>query len=114
MERRKYSRYFVGLEIEIKEAGSSFVLRGATIDVSVGGCYLATIFPLAVGSQIHFSMRVADKSVRGRGSVQTSHPGVGMGIQFIDLTGEDKLLLDRHLSASDPVPSEDILQTYLR
>jgi hypothetical protein len=37
VERREYSRYFVGLEIEIKEVGSSFLLRGVTTNVSLGG-----------------------------------------------------------------------------
>jgi len=105
VERRKYSRYFVGLEIEIKEVGSSFLLRGTTTDVSLGGCYVATIFPLAVGSQIHFTIWVADGNVKGCGSVQTCHPGVGMGIQFIELTGEDRLLLDEYLRASEPASS---------
>ncbi len=114
MERRECSRYFVDLEIEIKEVGNSFHLRGATTDVSLGGCYVATIFPLAVGSQIHFTMRVADENVKGRGSVQTCHPGVGMGIQFIDLPSEDRLRLDGYLRASEPASPEDIVQSYLR
>jgi c-di-GMP-binding flagellar brake protein YcgR len=114
VERRENSRYFVGLEIEIKEMGTRFPLRGTTTDVSLGGCYLATIFPLAVGSQIHFSMRVADDNVKGCGSVQTCHSGVGMGIRFIDLTGKDRLLLDEYLRASLSTSSESIVQSYLR
>ena len=114
VERRENTRYFVGLEIEIKEVGGRFPLRGTTTDVSLGGCYLATIFPLAVGSQIHFSMWVADDNVKGCGSVQTCHPGVGMGIRFIDLTGEGRLLLDGFLQASVPDSSESISQSYLR
>jgi hypothetical protein len=114
VERREYTRYFADLEIEIKELASSFPLRGATTDVSLGGCYVATIFPLAVGSEIDFTMRVADGYVKGRGSVQACHPGVGMGIQFIELTGEDRLLLDEYLRTLEPASSESILESYLR
>ena len=114
MERREYSQFFVGLEIEIKEVGNSFHLRSATTDVSLGGCYVGTIYPLAVGSQIHFTMRVADENVTGLGSVQTCHPGVGMGIQFIDLPREDRLRLDEYLRASEPASPESAVQSYLR
>jgi len=100
MERRKHARFFACLEIEIKELGNSNPARGATTDVSLGGCYIATIFPFAVGSQVHFVMQVAGEAVRGLGTVQTCHPGVGMGIRFIDLADQDKNRLDRYLRGS--------------
>ena len=102
VERREFPRYYVNLTVEIKEVSSSFPLRGATTDVSLGGCYVATIFPIAVGSQIHFTMQVAGGNIKGRGSVQTCHPGVGMGIRFFDLMDEDRLRLDEYLHASVP------------
>ncbi|MBZ5667452.1 MAG: PilZ domain-containing protein [Acidobacteriia bacterium] len=100
MERREYARYFASFEIEIKELSSNFPARGATTDVSLGGCYVATIFPLAVGSQVRFTMQVAGENVKGRGTVQTCHPGVGMGIHFIDLPDRDKRWLEKYLRAS--------------
>jgi hypothetical protein len=100
VERREHPRYFASLEIEIKEAGSTFPTKGATTDVSLGGCYVATIFPLAVGSQSQFTMRVAGENIKGRGSVQTCHPGVGMGISFIDLTDQDKIRLDGYFRST--------------
>lgn len=114
MERRKHARHILSCAIEIKEAGSSFALRGATTDVSLSGCYVATIFPLAVGSQIHFVMQVAGESIKGRGSVQTCHPGVGMGIQFIDLSHRDKARLDGYFRASAPTQPESVEEYYFR
>jgi len=114
VERRKYPRYFLGLEIEIKGVDGSFPLRCATTDVSLGGCYVATIFPLAVGSQVLFTMRVADEIVKGRGSVQTCHPSVGMGIRFIDLSDVDRHRLAEFFRTSEPASSESSFQSYLR
>ena len=114
MERREYSRYLVSLEIEIQETGSSFALRGNTTDVSLGGCYVATIFPLAVGSEIHFKLRVADEDITARGSVQTSHPSVGMGIRFIGLADKDRRRLDKYLLDSEATLPERMLASYLR
>jgi PilZ domain len=99
VERREHKRYYASLEIEIKEVGSSFPTRGTTTDVSLSGCYVATIFPMAVGARINFTMRVDGEKIKGRGSVQTCHPGVGMGISFTDLTNQDKLRLDGYLRA---------------
>lgn len=114
MERRIYPRYFVGLEIQVQEEDRGFPLRGVTTDVSLGGCYVATIFPLAVGAKIHFTLRVAGGNVQGHGSVHTSHSGVGMGIRFAELTGKDRLLLDEYLRALVPTSFEEALQHYLR
>jgi hypothetical protein len=114
VERRKYSRYFVNLQIEITEAGSSFPVRSTTIDVSLNGCYVATIFPLTVGSQVYFTLWVADEKVSGRGAVKTCHRGVGMGIQFVDFAGEDRLRLDVYLRAFAPSSPERIFQSYFR
>ena len=114
MERREYPRYFASFEIEIKELDGSFPARGTTTDVSLGGCYVATIFPLAVGSQVHFTMQVAGESIKGRGSIQTCHPGVGMGIRFIDLPDRDKRLLERYFHVSVANQPEGEFQRCLR
>jgi PilZ domain len=114
MERRENSRYFVNLEIEIKEDGGTFPLMAGTADVSLGGCYVATIFPLVEGAQIHFSLRVADNSIKGCGLVQTCHPSLGMGIRFTDLVGRDKLFLEEYLRASPVISSESASESYLR
>jgi PilZ domain len=106
MERRRHPRYQVSLEIEVRESATSFSSRGSTTDVSLGGCYVATIFPLAVGSKIEFTMWAGEDSVRGRGTVQTCHPGVGMGIQFLDLDSEARIKLERHLRSATPAESE--------
>jgi PilZ domain len=100
IDRRKHERFFTSFEIEIKDVENSFPIRGATTDVSLGGCYVATIFPLAVGSQILFTLFIAGENVKGHGAVQTCHPGVGMGIRFMDLSDNDKSLLEKYLHAS--------------
>jgi hypothetical protein len=114
VERRKYARYSVCVEIEIKETGGDFPFRGSTSDLSLSGCYLATIFPLATDTMIDFTMWIAGENINGRGSVQTSDPGVGMGIKFIGLADEAAHRLDDYLHASVPAPQEEQLHPYLR
>lgn len=106
MERRKHQRYQVNLEIEMREPDSQFACRGNTTDVSLGGCYVATIFPLAVGAQIEFTLWVAGEAIHGHGSVQTCHPGVGMGIHFSEFTAEAQTKLDQYLHATTPAAAK--------
>ena len=114
MERRRCSRYLVCVEIEIRDAGRGAPLRGNTADVSLSGCYVATIFPLPAGATIDFTMWIGDGKIEGHGSVQTCHPGVGMGIKFMDLPAEAIRRLDDYLQASLSAPPEETLRSYLR
>ena len=97
MERRECPRYLVCVEIEIVDRGSRIPSRGNTTDVSLSGCYVATIFPLPVGAVVDIQMRIADGHIKGYGSVQTCHRGVGMGIKFADLTRDAIDRLDAYL-----------------
>ena len=114
MERRECTRYPVAVEIEITEMGSRFPCRGRTADLSLSGCYVATIFPLAIGTVVDFKMWVDDVNINGRGSVQTCHGGVGMGIRFTDLTRDAMNRLDDYLQAANPVAPEEMVQHYIR
>ncbi|MBI3476194.1 MAG: PilZ domain-containing protein [Acidobacteria bacterium] len=104
MDRREHPRYMVCLEIEVREATSCFSSRGTTTDASLGGCYIATIFPLAPGSVVTYRLWVGDQPIQGSATVQTCHPGVGMGLKFNDLSTEAVLVLDQYLRNSTSIP----------
>lgn len=114
VERRRSLRYSVCTAIEIREADSSAPSRGNTTDVSLGGCYVAALFPLPAGATVDFTLWITDGNIKGHGSVQTCHPGVGMGIKFIDLTYQATRRLDDYLRASVSVPPAEAPQLYLR
>ena len=114
MERRTCERYFVSNEIEVKAVGSTSLVRCNTSDVSLSGCYVATIFPLAEGTKLEFTMWINGESIKGLGSVRTSHPGVGMGIEFNDLAEEALSRLDHSLQASASTPSEEKARSFFR
>ena len=114
MERRRYARFLVCVEIEIKAAGRSYPLRSNTTDISLGGCYVATIFPLATGTALDFTLWFDGETIEGKGSVQTCHSGVGMGIKFTYLADEALRRLDHYLHASAPALQEERVQSYIR
>ena len=51
-------------------------------DVSTGGCYVETPSPFASQTVVNLVVRTKDLKLKVRGTVQVTHPGFGMGVQF--------------------------------
>jgi len=97
-ERRAHRRVKCALPAEIRPVGAGFPIQGETTDVSMGGCYVATMFPLASGTTIEFRAWVDGACIRCKGVIRTSDPGVGNGVQFLDLDAAAVAVLDAHLT----------------
>ena len=59
-ERREHIRLKLKVPIEIYLEGSDSPLRSATSDLSLGGCYLETIFPLPIGTNVELKLQLED------------------------------------------------------
>lgn len=97
-ERRRYPRVTVRIPVELKRAESA-PMRTATEDVSLCGCYIETMFTMDVGTRLVISFSLTDDIVRCSAVVATKYPQVGNGIEFIDISPEDRLKLSAMLSA---------------
>lgn len=87
-ERRNDPRLKLKLPVEIFVEGNTSPLRGATADVSLHGCYIESMFPFPVGTELELKLTV--KSVLlVMGTVATSDPQVGNGIKFTRMLPED-------------------------
>jgi len=84
-ERRRWARVRCALPAEMRTPGSSFPLQVETTDVSLGGCYVATMFPLPKGTAIDFRCWVSGTPIACKAAIRTTDPGVGNGIEFLDL-----------------------------
>ena len=51
-------------------------------DISNGGCYVETPAPFAPQTVVNLVVRTQNLKLRVRGTVQVTHPGFGMGVQF--------------------------------
>jgi len=96
-ERRQAPRIRCRLPIEIRTKESKFAVRGETIDVSLTGCYVGTMQPIAVGTEIEFRCWVAARPVDCKAVVRTCDLGVGNGIEFLELDDLSKSILGYHL-----------------
>jgi len=101
IEKRRHKREEAALDVHCASFGLDeiFVSR----DVSAGGLFLNTATPLAPGSEVQLTFNVSpdDPAIECSGRVVYSLPGVGMGIQFLDTTGEVELALSRGQLASN-------------
>jgi len=99
-ERRKSERYKASIGIQLSAEKSGAPMQTTTVDVGIGGCYVETIFPPPVGLRMQVLLWHGSTKLLAKGVVRTSYPGVGMGIEFVDLSWEQTEQLYRFLEAN--------------
>ncbi|HZQ25405.1 MAG TPA: PilZ domain-containing protein [Terriglobales bacterium] len=68
-------------------------------DLSLNACYLEVSSPFPIGTQVVLSMRVADLQVRAEGVVRVMHPEIGMGVEFILSTADQRSHVEKFIQA---------------
>ena len=81
-EKRKYPRYSCDLGVEVRVADAKSGYWGTVADICLGGCYINSFSPLPVGTSVVLVIRTNNLQVTMQGTTVTSHPGIGMGVQF--------------------------------
>jgi len=99
-ERRHSPRIKLNVPVEIYTEGSTSPIRGATSDLSLTGCYIETIFPYPIGTNLELKLQLED-TVLLLATVVTSDPQVGNGIRFTRTLPEDIELLRAFLAAAE-------------
>jgi len=99
-EQREHPRVKVRVPIELCVGDSECPVRGATADLSLGGCYVETLFPLAIGTTLELKLQV-DGTLLVLAEVVTCDPQVGNGIQFTKMLPEDIEELRAFLEAQE-------------
>lgn len=83
------------------ESGMHVVLRGesaAVRDLSLGGIFILDPDPLPVGTEIEFELHLGAETLALKGVVRRIVLPVGMGVQFRDLTADQRTRLGHHLT----------------
>ena len=88
IERRQHRRATLVTQVrcETLDREDLFVTR----DVSTGGAFISTKDPYPRGSEVSLSFRLTpvDPPITCRGNVLYSLKGVGMGVQFLEVSEE--------------------------
>lgn len=107
-ERRLEPRHGCRIGAEVNRLGDKTPQRCSLTDLSPGGCYVETTFPLPAGSQVEIAVRTEDLKVRLRGHVQSYHRGFGMGVRFDLKTGEERDALQKLLASANLQPQSPV------
>jgi hypothetical protein len=105
-ERRRSARAKIGIPIEFKPEGASVASRAETADLSLVGCYLEMSFTLPVGTKLDLVLWIEGKQLATKGIVVTHHPQFGNGIEYVNMSQEDRDKL-AHFLKSRETPSEE-------
>ena len=82
-ERRLHSRFPFTVSVEAIELQSQAKLSARTSDVGLGGCYVDTLNPFAVGAVIKIRLTKDEVTLEADAKVIFSQVGMGMGVAFI-------------------------------
>jgi hypothetical protein len=97
-DRRTAPRYPLILAAEVVEVSSGATLNARSSDVSRTGCYIDTLNPIPVGSQVRVQLRHGNTIFEAAGRVVYVCPGLGMGLHWgTDVASDKLMILDRWL-----------------
>jgi hypothetical protein len=99
-ERRKRPRLKLSVPLMLIPDSSETPLRGATSDLSATGCYVETIFPLPVGTNLDLQLSLGT-TILIAGAVVACDPQVGNGIRFVKMLPEDRETLESFMKAAE-------------
>jgi hypothetical protein len=104
---RKVPRYTLVAVTEIIESTSQACILAKTSQISCQGCYVETLNPLPVGTSLNLVISRDQGSFATKGRVIYVHERSGMGILFLDPTGDQLQILHywlaEHPSNTDAV-----------
>lgn len=92
-ERRLFERLRCYGTGQIRQPGVAFPIWAKIIDVSMGGCYLELIFTLPRHAPVELQMTINDHTFAAKGTVATSHPGIGIGVRFTGMEEKNRAVL---------------------
>jgi hypothetical protein len=87
-ERRSAQRFALVATAEIVDTASGTRLNGRVSDLSLSGCYMDVMTPLAEKSSVQLRIKYNAQTVELKATVRFSHAGLGMGIGFESLSPE--------------------------
>jgi hypothetical protein len=101
MQNRPHPRYAFRCEAQFCPQGTSATMAGMLSDISLSGCYMETLTPLPIGTQLDVKFTSNGVTLNLPGIVRVVHPNMGMGIQFSDLNGECSHALEQIVRAQN-------------
>ena len=97
-ERRRHLRFPFIASGDATEPQSNATLKGRTSDLGLGGCYVDTISPFAVGTIVKILLTRDNATFEADAKVIFSQVGMGMGVAFISAVPQQFRIFQQWLS----------------
>jgi hypothetical protein len=101
-DRRQYPRFRCPGNVQVSRAGSDQHTWAKLGDLSLGGCYIETPVPEAVGSKLRLVVQVQENKIAATAEVRSCVPALGMGVQFTGFEGGSRELLRQVVERVSP------------
>lgn len=99
-ERRHHPRIKIKAPVELHIEGNDSPFRYSTSDLSLDGCYIESMMPFPVGTEVELKLQITTTTLLIVGTVVTSDPQVGNGIHFTRMLPEDIEELQAFIAAA--------------
>jgi PilZ domain-containing protein len=105
-DRRSAPRYRFIADVEVTEIVSEVKLKARTSDLSIGGCFLDMLNPSPRGAEIRVRISHAGTTFAAVGRVAFVIPGMGMGVAFMRVDGDQVVVLQKWLAQAGSMTTE--------
>jgi PilZ domain-containing protein len=109
-ERRAQVRFPFTAAAEVYELRSKTRVTGRISDLGVGGCYVDTLSPFAVGAHVKIRVERDKREFEAEAVVAYTHVQMGMGLTFTEIKREHQGVLRSWIAdlsgEQSPEPSE--------
>ena len=96
-ERRRTLRFPFSATAEAVEIKSGTKIIGRTADLGLGGCYIDTLSPFAVGTEARIRIIRENETFEAQAKVVYSLLGMGMGLAFVSAQPKQVRLFQKWL-----------------
>jgi hypothetical protein len=94
IERRKYPRYPFSATAEVVEMRSGARIQGRVSDLGQGGCYIDSMSPFGVNSDVTIRIVDQNRTFVSQARVVFAAAGMGMGLMFTVTDAEQSSVLE--------------------
>jgi hypothetical protein len=98
IKSRRYGRVGPPEGLLVAWQGTAGRVISRVVTLGLGGLFIEAAEPAAIGEGIRMVLEIPGGEVRARATVRNSHPGKGMGVEFISMKPEDRARLHGLLS----------------
>jgi len=98
-QRRAVPRYEFVATSELRDPVSAIRMSGRVTEISRNGCYVDILNALPVGTLLDLRISCDQGTFSTKGSIIYVHPGIGMGVAFLNPPEDQLKVLDSWLAA---------------